>query len=134
MGYSMGGGATLESGANVEAIANNNIAAGVAIGPTTSEVMVTLEELYGPGSMPYLDVAVPVIPMLYAVMESDDICRPEDIRPNYDASPSEQKVWANLARAGHMELVLATQRWSYATINMFDCHLKNDENACSIMY
>jgi hypothetical protein len=42
MGYSLGGAATLDSGANVEAIAEYNIAAGVAVAPVTEEVNIEL--------------------------------------------------------------------------------------------
>jgi dipeptidyl aminopeptidase/acylaminoacyl peptidase len=42
MGYSLGGAATLDSGANVEAIAEFNIAVGVAVAPATEEVFIYL--------------------------------------------------------------------------------------------
>jgi hypothetical protein len=46
--------------------------------------------------------------MLYAVSENDQICKPELIEPNYKESPSERKVWANLAQSGHNEMTLPT--------------------------
>jgi hypothetical protein len=72
--------------------------------------------------------------MLYAVSANDFVCSPELILPNYEENSSEKKVWASLPDSGHEEIALTTQRWSYATINMFDCHLKNDEIACSTIY
>jgi dienelactone hydrolase len=103
LGYSMGGGATLDSGANVEAIAEHNIGAGVAVAPLTTEILTEFADLYD--IITFNEVEIPVIPMLYAVMEYDNICEADLIRPNYDKSKSEQKVWANLAGASHMELL-----------------------------
>jgi dipeptidyl aminopeptidase/acylaminoacyl peptidase len=42
MGYSMGGGATLDSGADMEAITEHNIAVGVAVAPVTEEILLDL--------------------------------------------------------------------------------------------
>jgi hypothetical protein len=44
--------------------------------------------------------------MLYAVSENDVTCPPEFIEPNFKESPSDKKVWANLARSGHFEMIL----------------------------
>ena len=57
-GYSMGGGATLDSAGNEEAIEAYNIAAGVALHPITSKI---IQE-----GFPDWVVASPIIPTLFA--------------------------------------------------------------------
>jgi hypothetical protein len=136
MGYSMGGGATLNSGANVEAVDMYNIGVAVAIAPMTEEVMIEGAEAAEAAGMPPVElwaVNSPVTPVMFAVGEADMAARPEAISVNYEACEN-AKVWLNLAAANHLEITMAEQRWSYAVSNMVNCHIKGDETACAVIY
>jgi hypothetical protein len=69
MGYSMGGGGTLNAGANIEAIEEYNIAVGVAMHPMVDAVTKAKNvgaRLSGDPIM-HTKFLSPVIPTLYAV-------------------------------------------------------------------
>jgi dienelactone hydrolase len=82
MGYSMGGGATLDTSADTASIATYNIAAAVALHPITTEVMAAAE---AKGNEYYGDVGIPTIPALIFSGADDPSCSYENILPNFEA-------------------------------------------------
>jgi hypothetical protein len=134
MGYSMGGGATLNSGANIEAVDLYNIGVTVAIAPMTEEVMIEGAVAAGFEPVASWEVHSPVTPVMFAVGEADMVARPEAQIVNFEACENTDKVWLNLKDANHLEITMPEQRWSYAVINMVNCHIKGNEESCDIIY
>jgi hypothetical protein len=131
MGYSMGGGATLNSGANEDAVEAYNIGLSVAIHPMTREVMEAGNE--DVEALGLWDINSPIVPAMYAVGSADPFVTSEAVQPNYDGATG-PKVFLNLEGADHLEITYPEQRWSYAVINMVDCHIHGDEQSCATIY
>jgi hypothetical protein len=98
MGYSMGGGGTLDSLADTSSIATYNIAAGVALHPVTTEVMAEAEEK---GDDYYGDIGIPTIPTLIFSGTDDILCTYQNMLPNFEAQTSEGRVLANVRGGDH---------------------------------
>jgi hypothetical protein len=60
------------------------------------------KEAYNYGDEPWT-VGIPVIPMMYAVGSKDQVTSPQYIKPNFDQSPSDKKVYVNMSGADHGE-------------------------------
>jgi hypothetical protein len=138
MGYSMGGGGTLDTSADTASITTYNIAAAVALHPVTTEIMALAEEK---GDAYYGDIGIPTIPALILSGSDDITCEYDNILPNFEEQTHAGRALANVSGYGHggpfvvddSNEEIPNDEWPNI-VEFFNCHLNSLEASCINIY
>lgn len=117
MGHSMGGGATHTSISQADVVKKYNIGVGFMHNP----------QIYAGGSS--------LVPAFYGTGSSDIVIPAALVKAAYDKTVGVPKVFAEIAGGTHQECKAGgPNRLTPYNIAMFDCHLKNNQDQCGLIY
>lgn len=132
-GHSMGGGATYHAAGHLPSVQQQNIGAAVALHPQIKAPI----RLYSRSNSH--------VPIFFGAGSHDRVTYNWDIKRSYRKTTGVSKALVDIRGASHFEPQSfcggkrrkekhTQKRHTPYVIAFFDCHLKNDENACSVIY